>query len=197
METIPKKYTSKHYGFAFVVFLIWSFLIFTKDHILGCPQSHGFMYNHYLHVFMLFVYFVSHVVVIHKTERIDRPTEFAISKMGNVLIVIRQMKFFLVTRFCLISVWLYIVFYLNAEETYIPAIILFIHLCLVLYFNYSVRMAVKNDNSYLPSHREKLMLCKSFYTASFLELFCSILWLLFNIVDIHHCHSWYEWTIKW
>lgn len=197
MDAIPRFFTIKHYAFAFYVFLTWSYLVYSKDHILGCPESHGFMYNTHLHLFTLTVYMISHAVVIHQVERINKPTEFAISKMGTVLILLRQIKFFLLIRVGLICAWLYMVFYLNAEETYIPVICLICHLALVIYFIYYIKQAVKTDNDRLPSHRDKFTLSRAFHVVAFFEITCAIMWLMFNIADVHYCHYWYEWNIRW
>ena len=131
VDKIPIYFTRKHYGFAFVVFLVWSYLIFQNDHILGCPASHGVMYHSGLHLSTLLIYMVSHALVLHQVERINKPYEFAISKMGNVLVMLRQLKFYLMVRIFIICIWLFMVFHQNAEETYIPVLLLVVHLVLV------------------------------------------------------------------
>lgn len=194
---IPVYFTGKHYAFAFFVFVIWSILILVEDHNLGCPASHGVMYHTSLHLFTLALYMASHAVVIHQVERINKPYEFAISKMGTVLVVLRKLKFYLMVRIILICTWLFMVFYINAEETYVPVIILLAHLLLVITTITGIVSAVKTDNSKLPTHRDKLELSKAFYVASVIEILCSIVWLMFNIADVHLCHEWYEWNISW
>ena len=194
---IPIVFGGKHYAFAVVVGIIWSILILRNNHELGCPLSHGIIYNTRLHVVTLIWYMCSHGVVIHQVERINKPYEFAISKMGNVLIVLRKLKFYLIIRIMLICLWLFLVFYVNAEETYIPVIILVVHLGLVLSTIIGIISAVNVDNSLLPSNRDRLKLSRVFYTASFSEVFCSILWLLFNIADVRLCHDWYMYRVNW
>ena len=196
-ERIPIYFTKKHYAFAFIVFLCWSYLILRNDHLLGCPAAHGVLYHTWLHIATLLVYMTSHAVVIHQVERINKPYEFAISKMGNVLIMLRQLKFYLMVRILIICLWLYIVFHENAEETYIPVGFLFGHLCLVIATFHRITSAVKIDNSRLPASRERLVLSRAFYIASTVEVIFSTVWFLFNIADVHLCHEWYEWSIRW
>lgn len=194
---IPIIFTRRHYAFAVVVFIMWSYLLLRNDHVLGCPASHGVMYHTGLHLVTLLVYMASHAVVLHQVERINRPFEFAISKMGNVLVMLRQLKFYLIVRVLIICIWLHIVFYRNAEETYIPVLLLIAHLVLVLATIHRITSAVATDNSRLPIQRERLVLSRSFYLASVIEILCSIMWLCFNIGDVHLCHAWYEWHIHW
>jgi len=194
---IPVVFTKKHYTFAAFVWVIWSILILTKDHNLGCPMSHGILYHTNLHLLTLALYMGSHAMVVHQVERIEKPYEFAVSKMGNVMIVLRQLKFYLIVRVIIICTWLFMVFYLNAEETYIPVIFLFAHLILVVSTIYSIISSVNTDNSKLPGHRDKFELSKKFYIAAGVEIFCSTVWLMFNMADVHLCHEWYEWKVSW
>ena len=194
---MPILFGVKHYTFAVSVGLIWSILILRNDHEFGCPLSHGIIYDTRLHVITLIWYMCSHAVVIHQVERINKPYEFAISKMGNVLVVLRKLKFYLIIRVMLICLWLFLVFYVNAEETYIPVFVLVLHFGLVLSTIVGIISAVYVDNSRLPSNRDRLTLSRSFYTASCSELFCSLLWLLFNIVDVRLCHDWYMYRVNW
>jgi len=196
-NTIPIIFGAKHYGFAVIVGIIWSILILTNDHQLGCPNSHGILYNTILHLSTLVLYMGSHAVVIHQVERINKPYEFAISKMGTILIVLRKLKFYLIIRIILICLWLFVVFYVNAEETFIPIIILVLHLGIVLTTIFGIVSAVRTDNSRLPAHREKLELSRRFYVAASVETLCSVLWLGFNISDVYFCHEWYSWRISW
>tara|TARA_B110000211_G_C13998593_1_gene517349 strand:+ start:727 stop:978 length:252 start_codon:yes stop_codon:yes gene_type:complete len=82
----------------------------------------------------------------------------------------------------------------NAEETYIPVIILVLHLGLVLSTILGIISAVNQDNFKL-NNRDVLELGRIFYVAVFVEVLCSILWLIFNIADVHYCHAWYEWSV--
>lgn len=191
---IPIIFTRKHYSFAVVVGIIWSYLVLRRDYVLGCPYSHGIMYNTYLHLLMLLFYMCSHAVVIHQMERINKPYEFAVSKMGTVLLTLRRLKFYMIIRIMLICLWLFLVFYVNAEETYIPVIILVLHLGLVLSTILGIISAVNQDNFKL-NNRDVLELGRIFYVAVFVEVLCSILWLIFNIADVHYCHAWYEWSV--
>jgi len=198
MDPVPKiGLTEKHYGFAFIVFLLWSYLIYRMDHVLGCPASQGFMYNTHLHIVMLCLYMASHSIVIHQVERINKPTIFSISKMGTVLILLRRLKFFLIIRIGIISCWLYIVFYLNAEETYIPVLVLTAHLFLVIYFIRSIKIAISIDNERLFDNKEKIKLSPLFHIATCIEIIISIIWFIFNIVDVQQCHEWYVFDINW
>jgi len=129
-------------------------------------------------------------------ERINKPYEFAVSKMGTVLLTLRRLKFFLHARVGIICLWLFFVFYQNAEETYIPVGFLFAHLLLVVITIKTIIGAVNQDNSKL-NDRDALKLGRVFYVAVFVEVLCSILWLMFNIADVHYCHDWYEWSVKW
>ena len=189
-------YTTKHYTFAVFVFVLWSYLVLRRDHILGCPYSHGIMYHTGLHLITLNAYMLSHAIVIHQVERINKPYEFAVSKMGNILLTLRRLKFFLTARIVIICVWLLMVFYLNAEETYIPVLLLIVHLLLVIFTIKTIINAVEKDSSKLNA-KDKMKLRKPFYIASTVEVFCSILWLMFNIADVHYCHDWYKWKVNW
>jgi len=195
-HTVPVFFRRQHYTFAVAVFLLWSYLILRNDHILGCPLSHGWIYNTHLHLLTLLFYMCSHAIVIRQVAKINKPYEFAVSKMGSVLLTLRRLKFFLLARVSILCTWLYVVFYQNAEETYIPVILLFTHLILVIATIYTIFNAVQKDNAKL-NERDKLKLGTPFFVAGVVEVVCSILWLMFNVADVHYCHLWYEWQVTW
>ena len=190
-NTMPVVFERRHFVFAAFVWLLWSLLILTKDHSLGCPASHGIFYNTFLHLLTLSFYMFSHAMVLHQIERLNRPFEFAISKMGRILVILRQIKFYLIIRVFIISFWLFLVFYVNAEETSLPVFVLLIHLLLVVFTINKIVSAVTIDNSKLINQKEKMKLNRLFKIACFVEVFCSVIWLIFNMIDVHFCHSHY------
>jgi len=194
-DTVPTVFFPRHYAFAFFVFCIWSFLLFKEDHKLGCPASHGIMYNVYLHWMTLILYMVSHAKIIHTLERINKPTLFSLSKMGNVNVTLRKLKFFLVFRVFIIGIWLTIVFLENAEENYIPVIFLIIHFCIVLGTILLILWSVRTDNSKLHNN-DRMVLGNTFYISAFVELSVSILWVIFNVMDVYYCHEWYGFSFS-
>ena len=133
----------------------------------------------------------AHATMLNRVQHINQPTEFAISKMGSVLLSLRRMKFFLAARVVIVTLWLVLVFYENAEETYVPVGILSVHFMLVVATSAHIVGSVKHDNSRLPE-RERMVLCRIFFTAMTVEFIVSSLWLAFNVVDVMQCHEYYS-----
>ena len=164
--------------------------MYSKDHVLGCPQAPDILYHRSLHLCTLAIYMLAHAVMLVQVQRIDQPTEFALSKMGNVLLVLRRLNFFLLFRAFIISLWLFMVFYENAEETYVPVGVLGIHLALSILLVLNITYAVHADNRTL-DERDRLSLGRWFYLAAFVEIVVSVAWFMFNVIDVVKCHNYY------
>ena len=96
-------FTKYHFGVAAFIFLVWLIILLKKDHILGCPSSHGILYDKTIHCLMLVLYMGSHSMIIFSLEKMNKPMNITIIKMGNVALVLRKLKFFLFFRFFCIS----------------------------------------------------------------------------------------------
>jgi len=188
---VLKVLLTHHFLIALGVFLLWSYVIVSKDHVLGCTAAPKIVYDTTLHLFTLFIYMASHALMLQRVQWMNQPTEFTRSKMGNVLISLRRMKLFLIIRAVVISLWLVLVFFENAEETVVPVVVMGIHTVVVLVTAAHIIWSVDRDNVHLVE-REKLVLGWLFYFALCIELVVSALWLCFNIVDVVQCHDYYN-----
>ena len=173
-----------------VLLVLWGAIVYSKDHVLGCPQAFDILYNRSLHLWTLAIYMIAHMILLVQVQRMNQPTEFALSKMGRVLLVMRRLNCFLLFRAFIISLWLFLVFYENAEETYVPVGVLGVHLTLSILLIMNITYAVCADNRTL-DERDHLSLGRSFYAAAFVEITISIAWFMFNVVDVVKCHSYY------
>lgn len=179
-----------HFAVAFILFIIWALIVIKKDHVLGCPGAPAILYHKSLHLFMLAGYMAAHTAMLGAVQQMDQPTEFAYSKMGKILLVLRRMHLFLVFRACVISLWLILVFYENAEETYLPVAVLGVHLVLSVTTILHIISAVKADNDTL-DERDRMYLDREFYGAAFIEVVIAITWFMFNVADVAYCHKYY------
>lgn len=179
-----------HFALGMGTFFLWSYVVASRDHVLGCSEAPSFIYNKTLHLTTLALYMAAHATMLHRVQQINQPTEFALSKMGNVLLSLRRMKLFLTVRATIVTLWLVLVFYENAEETYLPVIVLAIHLVLVLATAFHIVTSVSRDNANLSAH-ERMLLGNTFYASLAIEITVCALWLTFNIVDVLQCHNYY------
>ena len=174
-----------------MVLAAWTVVVVTRDHVLGCPGAPLFIYDRGLHLATLLVYVATHGILLNQVRTINQPTEFSYSKMGNVLLLLRRMRSFLLFRTFIVSLWLFMVFFENAEETYVPVGVLGIHSVLVCVTILYIVWAVREDNQNL-DERDRLYLGRIFYFAAMAESVVSILWFLFNVVDVTQCHNYYD-----
>lgn len=187
-----RKRNKKVIGVSACVVSLWSYFIFGHNHdFLGCRQAPKILYDSFLHISFLILYVVSHLSVIWTVQLLNQPNLYASSKMGSVQLTLRRIKFFVWFRLILITVWLFLVFYTNAEETVIPVYFTAFHLMIVLFTFLSIMYAVKEDNACLKSN-ERMRLGCDFYLFSFLEISTSSVFLAFNISDVHLCHDSYN-----
>ena len=100
-------------------------------------------------------------------------------------------RFFLLFRACIISLWLIMVFYENAEETYVPVVVLGIHMLLSFATILHIIFAVKADNQTL-DQLDRMYLGKEFYIAAVTEIVIVVVWFLFNVADVLYCHTYYH-----
>lgn len=173
------------------IMMLWLFIICSRDHELGCEEAPSFMYHKSLHLLSLFFYGGAYFIMLNEVKFIDQQTLLVMSNMGNVMLAQRRMVTLHIIRCCIITVWLFIVFFENAEETFIPVILLGIHLMTVSAVILIIIYAVRQDNRTLRDY-EQMQLRSSFYFAAFTEIFISCVWLIFNIVDVTQCHQYYK-----
>ena len=189
-------FTKYHYGTAAFIFVVWAYILLKNDHMLGCPSSHGLLYNKTIHFLTLVLYMGSHALVIYCLEKMNKPMNITIIKMGNVTLILRKLKFFLFFRFLLISAWLLLVFFENAEEGYYPVGILVVHLLFVLFTIFRIDHAVRIDN-YNLDLCDRMVFSTVFKVSASSEIWCSAVWLVFNVFDVYYCHEWYSFGVTW
>ena len=181
----------EHVGFATALVCVWTVILYKRDHVLGCPKAPSILYHRSTHLISLILYCVAQGVTLFEVQKIDLPTEFALSKFGRVLLALRRLRTLIVVRALIVTLWLLIVFYENAEETIVPVMLLSVHLVISVLSGLSVKRAVDFDNS-RQSKEEQLLFTQGFKVAVAVDISVSFLWLLFNVSDFLLCHQFYS-----
>ena len=172
-------------GFAsFWLLLIWN----RYSSIIGCSQAPDWIYDDIFHSIAIVLYISAHVSLVWYLSLLDQPRLNSQPKHGRVELILRKIKLFIVFRFTIVTVWLLLFFFTNAESTDVPISIISIHFVLQILFAIMTFAAIKTDNETL-AREEQMKLNKMYYFFLFLELIVGSFWLTVNVIDVHKCHA--------
>ena len=164
-------------------------LIFGRDSgVIGCSEAPPIIYDEITHALLVLLYVVAHTYVGWELALADRPFDESQSVRGNVSLLVSRFKIGFFVRAFLLTLWLVLFFYTNAENGDFPAVIMGLHFTVVFVEFLQTILSVKRDNLTL-GPLEQIKFDWWFFYAYSCELICSLIWFTINVFDLHVCHS--------
>lgn len=188
-ESMKRSFGLLSYFGVFCFLAVCLGLIFGRQSgVIGCNDAPDILYDEILHALLVLLYVIAHCYVGWQLALIDRPFQESQSVRGNVSLLISRFKIGFMLRALLLTLWLILFFYTNAEDGDFPAVLMAIHFAVVLIELIQTVLSVQRDNATL-GPMEQIEFDWMFYWAYACEFACALAWLSINVADLHICHA--------